>query len=98
MNIVQSLVQVDQIVLFDKPCREGFLYAAVDSFEDICLNLVDYAGGQIAFFHLLRGRIDSLKTHELFGVCLVQVNFGMHDIQFVVEHGWFPEYQVFFLG
>ena len=50
VDVVQSLVQVDQVVFFDEPCWEGFLNPAVDGFENVRLYLVDQPGGQVTFF------------------------------------------------
>ena len=94
MDVVQSLVQVDQVVFFDEPCREGFLNPAVDSFENVRLYLVDQPGGQVTFFHLLRGRVDGLETHELLGTRFVQVHFRVDDVHLVVEDGGLAENQV----
>ena len=94
VDVVQSLVQVDQVVFFDEPCREGFLNPAVDSFENIRLYLVDQPGGQVTFFHLLRGRVDGLETHELLGTRFVQVHFRVDDVHLVVEDGGLAENQV----
>ena len=98
MDVVQGLVQVDQVVFFDEPCREGFLNPAVDSFENIRLYLVDQPGGQVTFFHLLRGRVDGLETYELLGTRFVQVHFRVDDVHLVVEDGGFAENQVLLVG
>ena len=71
---------------------------AIDGFENICLYFVDQPGGQVAFFHLLRGGVDGLEAHELLGTRFVQVHFGMDDVHLVVEDGRFAENQVFLVG
>ena len=91
MNIVQSLVQVDQVVFFDEPCREGFLNPAIDGFENIRLYFVDQPGGQGAFFHLLRGWVDGLEAYELLDTRFVQVHFRVDDVHLVVEDGGLAE-------
>lgn len=98
MDVVQGLVQVDQVVFFDEPCREGFLNPAVDSFENIRLYLVDQPGGQVTFFHLLRGGVDGLEAHELLGTRFIQVHFRVDDIHLVVEDGGLAENQVLLIG
>ena len=94
MDVVQGLVQVDQVVFFDEPCREGFLNPAVIGFENVRLYFVDQPGGQIVFFHLLRGGVDGLEAHKLLSTCFVQVHFRMDDVHFMVENGRFTENQV----
>ena len=91
-------MQVDQVVFFDEPCREGFLNPAVDGFENVRLYLVDQPGGQVTFFHLLRGRVDGLETHELLGTRFVQVHFRVDDVHLVVEDGGLAENQVLLVG
>lgn len=85
-------------MFLDEPCREGFLNPAVDGFENIRLYLVDHPGGQVTFFHLLRGRVDGLEAYELLGACFVQVHFRMDDVHLVVEDGGFAENQVLLVG
>ena len=98
MDVVQGFVQVDQIVFLDEPCREGFLNPAVIGFENVRLYFVDQPGGQVTFFHLLRGRVDGLETYELLGTRFVQVHFRVDDVHLVVEDGGFAENQVLLVG
>ena len=91
MDVVQGLVEVHQIVPFDKPRRKGFRYFPVDGLEDVRLDFGNQLGGQVTLFHFLRRGIDGLNSHELpVGGLVVGVDFGVDDVQLLVEHGGPP--------
>lgn len=96
VDVVEGIVEVDEVVPFDEPCREGFLDAAVEGVEDVGLDLGNELGGEVGLFHLFRGGVDGLEADEaVAGVGIVGVNLGVHDVHFLVEHGGFAEYDVF---